>query len=639
MAYVKNAIYLPLDSLLERNGYRLNAQKSTKIWKVYGNSNEKLLVRQNANFQWFYFNCDNKADSGNIINFCKNRNLDLMGFTQGLIINDDTIKENASKLTSKEADKFKEQQKIIDKFNQFELYDLTNSKMLEKRKLNGNLFLAYNHSLKKDKHNNMCVPNFLYSKNSHSNEIISYTRRLENPMTSLNNQVLNRPINALNKGKKGIEMLAPKDLKLIKNIVLSESIIDSMSYLQLRKLNSYESILLISCNGQFNANKLDAFLEKLLSDIEQSKSKEYADYLKKVQSFELYKGTQTRIENKTNTTRDNLTIHFSRAKYPSSTDFMPAKDWVNESVKSLDELVKVITNYHYSSAIYKNNYRNTHNTKGFSNLLIFDIDNDKDKPNISLEETKNLFKKHGIETLIIPSRNHNKEKHGHIAERFRIIIPTQQTIGQDFNCNNDFSVFNNFCAKALGIYDYIDKKVSVDQSRAYYKSPNDATPIILKGRIMDITHLKQQAMSNLFTQNTQIQTTEPEPVNKPDLSLNIVLAYDNDKNGQIYTQISEEIIYKHTENMPNVFIPYSKDCNDDLKLANLIGNDHINNEMIKNFLERIEKQSLFFDGEKKEKLEALKNECLALLKPQEQTISQNNTKENEKPIQGVDYEM
>ncbi|GHQ58713.1 hypothetical protein JP0095_06960 [Helicobacter pylori] len=178
MAYVKNAIYLPLDSLLERNGYRLNAQKSTKIWKVYSNSNEKLLVRQNANFQWFYFNCDNKADSGNIINFCKNRNLDLMGFTQGLIINDDTIKENVSKLTSKEADKFKEQQKIIDTFNQFEPYDLTNSKMLEKRKLNGNLFLVYNHSLKRDKHNNMCVPNFLYSKNSHSNEIISYTRCL-----------------------------------------------------------------------------------------------------------------------------------------------------------------------------------------------------------------------------------------------------------------------------------------------------------------------------------------------------------------------------------------------------------------------------------------------------------------------------
>ncbi|MCQ2890260.1 hypothetical protein JT208_00005 [Helicobacter pylori] len=176
MAYVKNAIHLPLDSLLERNGYRLNTQKSTKIWKVYNNGSEKLLVRQNANFQWFYLNCDNKADSGNIINFCKNRNLDLMGFTKGLIINDDTIKENASKLTSKEADKFKEQQKIIDKFNQFELYDLTNSKMLEKRKLKGNLFLAYNHSLKRDKHNNMCVPNFLYSKNSHSNKVISYPK-------------------------------------------------------------------------------------------------------------------------------------------------------------------------------------------------------------------------------------------------------------------------------------------------------------------------------------------------------------------------------------------------------------------------------------------------------------------------------
>lgn len=67
MAYVKNALYLPLDSLLEKNGYRFNTQKSTKIWKVYSSDNEKILVRQNANFQWFYLNCDNKADSGNII--------------------------------------------------------------------------------------------------------------------------------------------------------------------------------------------------------------------------------------------------------------------------------------------------------------------------------------------------------------------------------------------------------------------------------------------------------------------------------------------------------------------------------------------------------------------------------------------
>lgn len=113
MAYVKNALYLPLDILLEKNGYRFNTQKSTKIWKVYSSDNEKILVRQNANFQWFYLNCDNKADSGNIINFCKNRNLDLMGFTQGLIINDDTIKENTLRLASKEADKFKEQQKLL----------------------------------------------------------------------------------------------------------------------------------------------------------------------------------------------------------------------------------------------------------------------------------------------------------------------------------------------------------------------------------------------------------------------------------------------------------------------------------------------------------------------------------------------
>ncbi|AFI06577.1 hypothetical protein [Helicobacter cetorum] len=637
MAYVKNALYLPLDSLLEKNGYIFNTQKSTKIWKVYNSGNEKLLVRQNANSQWFYMNCDNKADSGNIISFCKNRNLDLMHFTQGLSISDSTIKENVSRLADEEVAKTKAQQEIVIKFNNFELYGLTSSKMLERRKLNGNLFLAYNHSLKRDKHNNMCVPNFLYFKSSHSNKNISYTRHLETPMTTLNNQPLDKPLKALNKGEKGIEMLATKDLKLVKNIVLSESIIDSMSYLQLRKLNSHETILL-SCNGQFNAEKLDAFLEKLLSDIEQSKSKEYVNYLKKAQSFELYKGTKTKLENKPNITRDNLVISFSRAKYPSNTDFMPVKDWVSESVKSLDELVKVITNYHYSSAIYKNNYRNTHNTKGFSNLLIFDIDNDKDKPNISLEETKNLFKKHGIETLIIPSRNHNKEKHGHVAERFRILIPTQQAVGQDFNHSDDFSTFNNLCAKALGIYDYIDKKVSVDKSRAYYKSPNNVEPIILKGRIMDLTYLKQQAMSNLFTQDNQIQTTPPLPVDKPDLSLNIVLAYDNDKNGQAYKEITEEIVYRHTETLPNSYTPLTKDCNDDLKLANLVGNDYLNDEAIEIFLKRLDRHSKFADSKQKEHLENIKNECLSLLK-QEPDVLQESKTNNKNLCQGMDYEI
>lgn len=101
---------------------------------------------------------------------------------------------------------------------------------------------------------------------------------------------------------------------------------------------------------------------------------------------------------------------------------MLVKDWVNESVKSLDELVRVIINYYYLSVIYKNNYRNIYNIKGFFNLFIFDIDNDKDKFNISLEEIKNFFKKYGIEMFIILLRNYNKEKYGYIVERFRIII-------------------------------------------------------------------------------------------------------------------------------------------------------------------------------------------------------------------------
>ncbi len=53
----------------------------------------------------------------------------------------------------------------------------------------------------------------------------------------------------------------------------------------------------------------------------------------------------------------------------------------------------------------------------------------------------------------------------------------------------------------------------------------------------------------------------------PNLSLNAILAMDNDEQGRKFNAILEKIFYAHTKEIPNIYTPISKDANDDLKIA------------------------------------------------------------------------
>lgn len=98
-----------------------------------------------------------------------------------------------------------------------------------------------------------------------------------------------------------------------------------------------------------------------------------------------------------------------------------------------------------------------------------------------------------------------------------------------------------------------------------------------------------QREKNALIYNKQVERTreyrKPKPVNKPQDSFNVILAFDNDIKGKGYKEKCEGILYALTQQFPTIYTPFSKDCNDDLKLAHIIENKAINIDTMAEFLE------------------------------------------------------
>ena len=170
--------------------------------------------------------------------------------------------------------------------------------------------------------------------------------------------------------------------------------------------------------------------------------------------------------------------------------------WEQVEVKSYGELATLMKQYPYSATQFESGYRNSDNAKSFNNVLIYDIDNDKGTPQLTIKEAKEILEKHNISAMILPSKSHLKDKHGHIAERYRIVIPTNRAI--DIQDKETFREFQRLTAKALKIDKYVDTKALNDKARFYYKSPISAEPTIIKSnRIMNIDNLESKAIENV----------------------------------------------------------------------------------------------------------------------------------------------
>ncbi|WQT66295.1 hypothetical protein E5D99_04720 [Helicobacter pylori] len=419
MAYIPNLTALPLHEILLDNGYTYNKNKTSKNNPCLKHENEEgslvIFKNQNKDGSISYTYKETHTDKvGNIITFCKDRNISVEDLIAGKL-EDYLNKQDNLKARNNTQENNEEVQKIREEFNNLKPYDLQNATLIKKRGIDTKLLEPYKEHLKTDNFNNLILATYLAFENKNLNVIpihqCGINKRLNTPLsTDKEGNIRDKPLKSIAQGSKGIEVLFSNNLSLVKNVIVTENIFDSLAYLELQGLEPKESVL-ISTAGQFNAQKLELFLKSFFKQLKGRQQGAYNHYLKQEEQWQ--------------------------------------------------ELV-----------------RQGRASDDFNSVV--------------------------VETYTDIIKNYQREKNALIYNK------------------------------------------QVERTREYRK---------------------------------------PKPVNKPQDSFNVILAFDNDIKGKGYREKCERILYALTQQFPTIYTPFSKDCNDDLKLAHIIENKAINIDTMAEFLE------------------------------------------------------
>lgn len=123
------------------------------------------------------------------------------------------------------------------------------------------------------------------------------------------------------------------------------------------------------------------------------------------------------------------------------------------AINALPDLKKFITENDWSPAIFRSNYRNNENFESTS-LMVLDVDE-----NLTIEQALKTFEPYKF--LLATTRSHQKEKHGLVCDRFRVILFLEREIKtkEEF-ISTWFSLKEKF--------PFIDEKCK-DPARFFYK--------------------------------------------------------------------------------------------------------------------------------------------------------------------------
>lgn len=259
---------LPLHEILLHNGFVINKDKSSRGNPVLRNEEETLVITKRDN-HYLYFNTDGSNDRGNIINFCKNRKLNIKTLLNNYHNGGcDTIK------IPKYFDNFdkKSHQDIVEEYKTLDTYNPLKNQFFVHRGLYDSTIKPYINCFKQDGYGNPCFPHYkLFEEKSISKKIISqcgYTKRLSFPLyKDQDGNMRNKPLKNIHYGNKGLEILnINTDPNQIKQILFCESIVDALSFMQLYK-DKYNPIdlMLISTGGNFHLEGIKPTLDEVFN--------------------------------------------------------------------------------------------------------------------------------------------------------------------------------------------------------------------------------------------------------------------------------------------------------------------------------------------------------------------------------------
>lgn len=242
----ESPILLPLNEIAERAGYSLKREKTSRNHIAMQHSNgDTIIITRRSNGHYLYYNPLSAEDRGNIFNFCKNRNINLKSILEG-----QTFSNNHLPTTSEASAQDKNYAQAFRNFSRAS----ENNSILLNRKIDKKFIKEY--GLKEDLKGNLCFPLYILENQNEKENIApcGYVAKLKNPIYKRDGVKLDKPVKALNYGKKGVEILKPNSIKYIKDIqtiVITESSLDSLAYAQLHKLDMSKT-LLCATGGQIS---------------------------------------------------------------------------------------------------------------------------------------------------------------------------------------------------------------------------------------------------------------------------------------------------------------------------------------------------------------------------------------------------
>ena len=213
------------------------------------------------------------------------------------------------------------------------------------------------------------------------------------------------------------------------------------------------------------------------------------------------------MNNKKNENAINISVNI---------DSLPHANNLKWTTGNWEDIFKVTALYEYSATKFKNGKRNNISAKGVSSIIL-DIDDGQ-----TLEEGIETFKE--FKSLIVTTKSHQIEKKGLVADRYRVILPLNQSI-------IDMEYYSKLMRYLTRFYD-ADIACS-DPARYYSPNPNQEVYYSNSDKFFEVSKFdemihesEEKVFGDTFSSDVLFEKSKSNVVQKRvDLDLNTKIGY------------------------------------------------------------------------------------------------------------------
>ncbi len=199
-----------------------------------------------------------------------------------------------------------------------------------------------------------------------------------------------------------------------------------------------------------------------------------------------------------------------------NTENTPHSNSLVSTIGRFEDVYKITEKYEYSATKFKNGKRNNLSAKGVSTIIL-DIDDGQ-----TLEEGIETFKE--FKSLIVTTKSHQVDKKGLVADRYRVILPLNQTIIDMNYYSRLMRVLTRFYNADIACSDPA-RYYSPNPSQQVYYSNSDKFFEVSKFDEM-IHKSEEKVFGDTFSSDVLFEKSKSNVVkNRTDLDLNTKIAY------------------------------------------------------------------------------------------------------------------